>query len=209
MESFALRDRFTSNWDDTGAVPWLTERGVEVVRGRGRLAGTRTVAVESSDGTLRRIEARQAVVLATGTAAAIPPIPGLAGAGPWTNREATAAKHVPPRLIVLGGGTIGLEMAQAFHRLGSEEVTVVEAAPRLLAREEPFAAQEIRAALAAEGITIHTGATVACVDRLGDGPVTATLADGTTVTTDEILVAADRRPATSVSTASVWRLAVM
>ena len=195
-ETFALRDSFTGNWDDTGAVPWLAERNVEVVRGRGRLAGTRTVAVETSDGSMRRIEARRAVVLATGTAAAIPPIPGLAQAGPWTNRDATAAKQVPARLIVLGGGAIGLEMAQAFRRLGSQEVTVVEAAPRLLIREEPFVAEEIRAALQAEGIAVHTGTAVASVDRLGDGPVTATLADGTAITAEEILVAAGRRPAT-------------
>jgi dihydrolipoamide dehydrogenase len=195
-ETFALRDSFTGNWDDSGALPWLTERGVQVVRGRGRLAGTRTVAVESADGAVRHMDARRAVVLATGTSAAIPPIPGLADAGPWTNRDATAAKQVPARLIVLGGGAIGLEMAQAFRRLGSEQVTVVEAAPRLLIREEPFAGQELRAALENEGIAIHTGISVASVDRVGDGPVTAALADGTTITADEILVAAGRRAAT-------------
>jgi dihydrolipoamide dehydrogenase len=195
-ETFALRDSFTGNWDDRGALPWLTERGVAVVRGRGRLAGTRKVAVEASHGSVRGIAARRAVVLATGTSAAMPPIPGLAEAGPWTNRDATAAKHVPPRLIVLGGGAIGLEMAQAFRRLGSQEVTVVEAGPRLLGREEPFAADEIRAALEAEGIAVHAGLAVATVDRDGDGPVTATLSDGTAITADEILVAAGRRPAT-------------
>jgi dihydrolipoamide dehydrogenase len=194
--TFALRDTFTGNWDDTGALPWLTERGVEVVRGQGRLVGTRKVAVEASHGAVRRIEARHAVVLATGTSAAMPRIPGLADAGPWTNRDATAAKQVPPRLIVLGGGAIGLEMAQAFRRLGSEEVTVVEAGPRLLIREEPFAGVEIRAALEAEGIAVHTGIAVAKVERNGDGPVTATLTDGTAVTADEILVAAGRHPAT-------------
>jgi dihydrolipoamide dehydrogenase len=195
-ETFALRDTFTGNWDDRGALPWLTERGVEVVRGRGRLAGTRKVAVETSRGSVRSIEARRAVVLATGTSAAMPAIPGLAESGPWTNREVTAAKQVPPRLIVLGGGAIGLEMAQAFRRLGSREVTVVEAGPRLLIREEPFAAVEIRAALEAEGIAVYTGVAVAAVDRDGDGPVTATLTDGTALTADEILVAAGRRPAT-------------
>jgi dihydrolipoamide dehydrogenase len=195
-QTFALRDSFTGNWDDTGAVPWLTERNVEVVRGRGRLTGVRTVAVEASDGSLRPLQARLAVVVATGTSAAIPPIPGLAEAGPWTNRDATAAKQVPARLIVLGGGAIGLEMAQAFRRLGSHQVTVVEAAPRLLIREEPFAAEEVRSALEDEGVGIHTGTAVTSVDRLGDGPVTAMLADGTAITADEILVAAGRRPAT-------------
>jgi dihydrolipoamide dehydrogenase len=195
-ETFTLRDTFTADWDDRGALPWLTERGVDVVRGRGRLAGVRKVAVEAPHGSVRRIEARRAVVLATGTSAAMPPIPGLTEARPWTNRDATAAKQVPPRLIVLGGGAIGLELAQAFRRLGSQEVTVVEAAPRLLVREEPFAAEEIRAALEAEGIAVHADIAVATVGRDGDGPVTATLTDGTAITADEILVAAGRRPAT-------------
>jgi dihydrolipoamide dehydrogenase len=145
---------------------------------------------------VHRIEARRAVVVATGTSAAIPPIPGLAQAGLWTNRDATAAKQVPARLIVLGGGAIGLEMAQAFRRLGSQEVTVVEASQRLLIREEPFAGDEIRSAFEDEGIAVRTGTAVAAVDRLGDGPVTAKLADGTAVTGDEILVATGRRPAT-------------
>jgi dihydrolipoamide dehydrogenase len=194
--TFALRDSFTGHWDDTGAVPWLTDRRVEVVRGRGRLTGVRKVAVEGPDGSVLQLHARRAVVVATGTSAVIPPVPGLAEAGPWTNRDATAAKQVPRRLIVLGGGAIGLEMAQAFRRLGSQEVTVVEAAPRLLIREEPFAADEIRSAMEEEGIAIRAGTAVASVDRLADGPVTAILADGTAVTGDEILAAAGRRPAT-------------
>jgi dihydrolipoamide dehydrogenase len=195
-QTFALRDSFTGDWDDTGAVPWLTERKVALVRGRGRLTGVRTVAVEASDGSVRPLEARRAVVVATGTSAAIPPIPGLADAGPWTNRDATATKQVPARLIVLGGGAIGLEMAQAFRRLGSREVTVVESAPRLLIREEPFAGDEIRAALEGEGVVIHTGTAVTSVERTGDGPVTAVLDDGMVITADEILVAAGRRPST-------------
>jgi dihydrolipoamide dehydrogenase len=194
--TFAVRDSFTGNWDDSGAVPWLTDRRVDVVRGRGRLTGARTVAVEQPDGSVLQLHARRAVVVATGTSAAIPPVPGLAEAGPWTNRDATAAKQAPARLIVLGGGTIGLEMAQAFRRLGSQEVTVVEAGPRLLIREEPFAAMEIRAAMAQEGIVTRTGTAVTSVDRLGDGPVTAILADGSAITADEILVAAGRRPST-------------
>jgi dihydrolipoamide dehydrogenase len=196
-ETFARRDTFTGDWDDTGAVPWLVDRRVEVVRGRGRLAGIRTVVVERSDGMLLELQARRAVVVATGTSAAIPAVPGLAEAGPWTNRDATSAKEVPGRLIVLGGGAIGLEMAQAFRRLGSREVTVVEAGPRLLIHEEPFASAEVRSAMEHEGIVIHTDTAVVSVDRLGDGPVTAMLAGGTAITADEILVAAGRRPSTS------------
>src|SRR5204863_4891670 len=101
----------------------------------------RAVEVTAADGTTTFLIAERAVVLATGTAAVIPPIPGLADARPWTNREATAAKEVPRRLLVLGGGAIGVELAQGFRRLGADAVTVVEAAPRLLAHEEPFAGE--------------------------------------------------------------------
>ena len=195
--TFARRDRFTGNWDDSGALPWLTDRGIEIVRGRGRLAGTRRVDIEDAGGSARTLTATRAVVLATGTAAAIPPVPGLADVRPWDNRDITAAKEVPRRLLVLGGGAIGLEMAQAFRRLGAESVTVIEAAPRLLFREESFAGDEVRAALEAEGITIHVGVGLASVERDGDGPVHAALADGTHVSGDEILVATGRRPSTS------------
>ncbi len=156
--TFARRDRFTGNWDDSGALPWLTDRGIEIVRGRGRLAGTRRVDIEDAGGSARTLTAT---------------------------------------LLVLGGGAIGLEMAQAFRRLGAESVTVIEAAPRLLFREESFAGDEVRAALEAEGITIHVGVGLASVERDGDGPVHAALADGTHVCGDEILVATGRRPSTS------------
>jgi len=143
------------------------------------------------------LTARKAVVVATGTSAAIPPIEGLAQARPWDNRAVTSAKEVPARLLVLGGGAIGAEMAQAFRRLGSREVTVLEGADRLLAREEPFAGDEVRAAFEAEGITVVTAARVARVHRQGtDGPVTAWLEDGRSYDGDEILVSVGRRPAT-------------
>jgi len=194
--TFALRDRFTANWDDTGSLPWLTDRHITIVRGRGRLAGPRVVEVDEPGGDMTRLVASQAVVVATGTAATIPPVPGLLEAMPWDNRDITAAKDVPRRLIVLGGGPIGLEMAQAFHRLGSEEVSVIEVAPRLLLREEPFAGEEVQASLESEGIAVHVGVSVTAARRDGDGPVVATLADGATVPADEILVATGRRPAT-------------
>ena len=107
--------------------------------------------------------ATTAVVLATGTGAAIPPIPGLRAIAPWDNRSITSTKELPRRLLVLGGGAVGAEMAQAFRRLGCEEVTVVEGGDRLLGREEPFAGLELAAAFEAEGITVITG--VALVRR--------------------------------------------
>jgi dihydrolipoamide dehydrogenase len=190
--TFAERDSFTGDWDDSGAVPWLDEHHITLIRGTGRLAGERAVEVDG-----RRLTARRAVVLATGTGAAMPPIAGLAGAGAWTNRDITSAKQVPGRLLVLGGGAIGLEMAQAFRRLGAAEVTVIEALPRLIAREEPFAAEELQTALEAEGITVHTGVGATAVARAADGAVTLTLADGRHVDGDELLVATGRRPSTA------------
>jgi dihydrolipoamide dehydrogenase len=194
--AFATRDRITGSWDDSGALPWLEERDVAVVRGTGRVAGERRVEVEAPSGDMRTLEARRAVVLATGTAAAIPPVPGLSEAMPWDNRDVTAAKQLPERLLVLGGGTIGVEMAQAYRRLGTPEVTVVEVAPRLLAREEPFAGDEVRTALEAEGIAVHLGVSITGVERDGSGPVTVVLDDRSQLVGDELLVAAGRRPAT-------------
>ena len=196
--AFAQRDYMTSSWDDAGQVPWLEEKKIELLRGTGRITGARTVQVTAADGSVRTITARKAVVLATGTSALVPPIPGLAEAHGWDNRGITSAKQLPRRLLVLGGGAIGAEMAQGFKRLGSEEVTVVEGADRLLAREEPFAGLEVRAAFEAEGIAVVTGVAMTAVSREGaGGPVTATLADGRTIVADEILVAVGRRPATS------------
>jgi len=196
--AFAQRDYMTSDWDDAGQVPWLEGKGIELVRGTGRLAGERAVAVAAGDGSTRRLAARTAVVLATGTTPLVPPIPGLGEARPWDNRSATAAKEVPRRLLVLGGGAVGVELAQAFRRLGAEEVTVVEGADRLLAREEPFAGEEVEAAFEAEGIAVITGARMVAARREGgDGPVVATLEGGRELVGDDILVAVGRRPATA------------
>jgi dihydrolipoamide dehydrogenase len=191
------RDYMTSDWNDAGQLPWLEDRGIALVRGRGRLAGPNAVEVESRDGSIRRLHARRAVLLATGTSAAIPPIDGLRQLRAWDNRDVTSAKAVPRRLLVLGGGAIGAEMAQAFARLGCEEVTVVEAAERLLPSEEPFAGDEVRAAFEAEGITVLTSTKLIEARRKGsDGPVTAKLHNGGHVVADEILVAVGRRPST-------------
>jgi dihydrolipoamide dehydrogenase len=197
--ALAQRDYMTSDLSDRTQTPWLDDEGIELVRGRGRLTGERTVEVELQDGGgTRTLTARRAVVLAVGSAALVPPIEGLREAGPWTNVEATSAKELPGRLLVLGGGPIGAELAQAFKRLGSQEVTVIEGGPRLLAREEPFAGVHVREAFDAEGITVVTGAKMVSATRDGtDGPVTATLEDGRSFVADQILVAVGRRPRTS------------
>jgi dihydrolipoamide dehydrogenase len=195
--AFAQRDYMTSSWNDQGALGWVEDEGIELVRGTGRLDGERTVAVELPDGGRRTLTARRAVVLATGSAPAIPPVPGLAEARPWDNRGATAATEVPGRLVVLGGGPVGCELAQAFRRLGSQEVTVVVRGERLLAREEPFAGAEVRAAFESEDITVRTRTEVASVRRAAHGgPATVSLGDGGELVADELLVATGRRPRT-------------
>jgi pyruvate/2-oxoglutarate dehydrogenase complex dihydrolipoamide dehydrogenase (E3) component len=194
--ALAQRDYMTSNWDDSGQVPWLDDNHITLFRGTARLAGPRRVEVTDASGAVQTLTAGRAIVLATGTTAFMPPIPGLADVQAWTNREVTALKDVPRRLIVLGGGAVGAEMAQGVKRLGAEEVTVVEGAAHLLAREEPFAGEEVGTAFAAEGITLLTRTRVTAVHRTPEGTVQATLDNDTTVTADELLVAVGRRPAT-------------
>ncbi|MGD0449023.1 MAG: NAD(P)/FAD-dependent oxidoreductase [Candidatus Dormibacteria bacterium] len=194
---FARRDYMTSDWHDDGQVPWLASKLIVLHRGNGRLVGERRVDVSGSDGAMLPLRARTAVVLATGTRAALPPVPGLDGVGPWTNREATQTHTVPRRLLVLGGGAVGCEMAQCFRRLGSQEVTVLEGAQRLLAREEPFAGDEVRVAFETEGIRVLLGAQLTSVRRDDSGAVLARLGDGSEVVGDEILVATGREPATA------------
>jgi pyruvate/2-oxoglutarate dehydrogenase complex dihydrolipoamide dehydrogenase (E3) component len=194
--AFGWRDEMTNSWHDDGAVPWLEDKGITLLRGAARLAGERVVEVTDADG-VRRLRAARAVVLAVGTRALIPPIDGLDAAQPWDNRAATAAKEVPRRLLVLGGGAVGAELAQAFRRLGSEEVQVIELFDRLLAREEPFAGDEVGRAFEAEGINVHTRARLVRVRRdRADGPVVASLDDGRELVGDELLAAVGRRPST-------------
>ena len=193
------RDDIVSNWDDDPQVRWLEGAGGTLVRGHGRLAGERRVDVTLSDGSVRELEATKAVVLATGSSAVIPPIDGLRDTRVWSSRDATSAQVVPERLVVLGGGVVGVEMAQAWKRLGAREVTVIEAAPRLVATLEPFAGEQLAAAFRAEGIDVRVGVKAVAVARADgpESPVTVTLDDGSEVTGDELLVAVGRRPNTT------------
>jgi pyruvate/2-oxoglutarate dehydrogenase complex dihydrolipoamide dehydrogenase (E3) component len=184
------RDDVIHHRDDSTQLPWLEERGVELVRGAARFEGERLVGVGGE-----RLRARRAVVVATGTAAAIPPIEGLAEARPWTNREATTATEVPGRLLILGGGVVGVEMAQAWSSLGSS-VALVEAEDRLLVTEEPFASEEIAAGLEAGGVEVRTGARATAASRGGGGRITLELEGDDRLQGDELLVAVGRRPRT-------------
>jgi dihydrolipoamide dehydrogenase len=185
----ARRDEVVHDLDDSSMVPWLEERGVTLVRGRGRLDGERRVAVGAE-----MLAARRAVVVATGSAAAIPDVPGLTDASPWTNVEATTAKQVPGRLAILGGGVVGVEMAQAWSSLGSR-VTLVHRGERLIEREEPFAGEQVESALREAGVDVRLGTSAASVSR--NGAVRLELDDGSTVEADELLVAIGRRPRTT------------
>jgi dihydrolipoamide dehydrogenase len=190
----ARRDRFASHWHDDGQVEWLQSAGIDLVRGRGRLLGASAVAVRQPDGSEVVLSARHAVVVATGTSAAVPPIPGLAEAKPWTSREAVSAERIPGRLAIIGGGVVGAEMASAYSAFGAE-VTLI-ARDGLLPRVEPFAREHLAAAFAADGVRVLTGAEPTRVERDGDGTVRISLAGGDTVEADEVLVATGRTPNT-------------
>jgi dihydrolipoamide dehydrogenase len=114
----ARRNALAGNWDDDGQVDWLKRAGVALVRGHGRIAGERVVEVEHDDGSIDRLEATRGVIVATGTSASMPPISGLDTVDPWDSRDVTTAKEVPQRLAVIGGGVVGVEMAQAWKTLG-------------------------------------------------------------------------------------------
>ncbi|PKW25803.1 dihydrolipoyl dehydrogenase family protein [Phycicoccus duodecadis] len=186
-----IREEATDDWDDTVAVERLEKAGVVFVRGHGRLAGDGVVEVGGT-----RYVASVGVVLNTGTAPATPPVDGLADTPFWTNREALRATEAPRSLVVMGGGAIGAELAQAFSRFGTR-VSLVEAAPRILALEEPEASVVVAKAFAGEGIQVLAGAKVGRVAHAdGRFAVTVTDGDGTALElgADRLLVAAGRRP---------------
>jgi pyruvate/2-oxoglutarate dehydrogenase complex dihydrolipoamide dehydrogenase (E3) component len=186
------RDEVIHELSDASQMPWLEEHGVTLLRGQARLVGERRVAVADADGEEAVHEAREAVVVATGSTALLPPIPGLAEAQPWTSREATTADEVPGTLLVLGGGVVGVELAQAWSSLGAR-VTLIEAADRLIAREEPFASMQVAEGLQRRGVELRVGARAASVARGEDGRTTVTLEDGEELTGDRLLVGIGRR----------------
>jgi pyruvate/2-oxoglutarate dehydrogenase complex dihydrolipoamide dehydrogenase (E3) component len=178
---FWHRDQVTDGLDDGAQAEWLAERDVELVRGEGRVAEPGVVQVGE-----RRIRYGRLLV-ATGSVPSIPPVPGLADAGFWTNREAASAHAVPASLIVVGAGPVGCELAQFFARMGSR-VTVVDLADRLLPRDDPEVAGILRELLEADGIRFQLGRGI---ERVDAGRMT--LADGTEVAGERLLVAAGRR----------------
>ncbi|MFC8796789.1 dihydrolipoyl dehydrogenase family protein [Promicromonospora sp. NPDC057138] len=222
----ARRDEVTKDWDDAGQASWVESAGLTLVRGHGRLAGERLVEVtvpqegpadggadsetdsgaglaeaESGDQQTRLLRARHAVIIATGSVPVLPDVPGLAEASPWSSREATSADAIPESLVVVGGGVVGVEMANAYADLGAQ-VTLL-ARHGLLSGAEPFAGEMVADALGKRGVDVRTGVDVRSVERPGAGaesgaagPVTVTLSDGGRVTAAEILVATGRVPRT-------------
>jgi len=186
--ALAWRDFQVSDYDDEGSpshAPWLREKGIDLVREDVRLEAPGKIRAGD-----RIIEAER-VVLATGSEPVIPPVDGIGDVDYWTNREATGMKDVPRRAIVLGGGPVGVELAQALRRFGAS-VAIVEGR-RLLAREGEGASAAIQKALEAEDIDLHLGAHAERIAKRADG-VAVTLDDGAELHADRLVVATGRRP---------------
>ena len=190
------RDKFASHWKDDGQVRWLDDQHIDLARGMGRLDGERRVTVSPQDGPAFTLTARSAVALCTGSRASIPPIPGIESAGAWTSRDATSARAVPRRLVIIGGGVVACEMADAWRTLGSEAVTLIVREDRLLVNTEDFAGEAVRASFEQRGIDVLLSTVTERVARAEDGEVTVALAGGRSVSGDQLLVATGRAPRT-------------
>jgi pyruvate/2-oxoglutarate dehydrogenase complex dihydrolipoamide dehydrogenase (E3) component len=191
---FGRRDRYVSNWDDAGQADWVAEIGATLVRGHGRLDGPRRVTVTAADGDVSVLTARHAVVICTGSRAALPDLPGMTEARPWTNRKATDSSSVPNRLAVVGAGGVGVEMATAWNGLGAS-VTLLARGAGLLPRMEPFVGELVESGLRESGVDVRVNVSVTKLHRT-DGPVTLELSDGGELEVDEVLFATGRAPLT-------------
>jgi pyruvate/2-oxoglutarate dehydrogenase complex dihydrolipoamide dehydrogenase (E3) component len=185
--AFAWRDFMVSSYDDTGQARWADGEGIAVLRGDGRLDGPGRVRVGDT------VHSADDIVIATGSEPVIPPVPGLRELeGIWTNREATGLTEVPRRLLVLGGGAVGLELGQALARMGAS-VAIIEGADHVLAREPKPLGDAVAQALTADGVEIHLGRHAAAARREA-GDYVLELADGSELRGDRLLVATGRRP---------------
>src|SRR6202051_4425185 len=195
------RDNVTSHWKDDSQVRWLESHHIDLARGAGRLAGERRVIVAPAEGAEFTLSARYAVAVCTGSRASIPPIPGIESAGVWTSRDATSAQAVPRRLVIIGGGVVACEMADAWRSLGCEEVTLIVREGRILSNTEDFAGEAVGDSFEARGITVLFNTATERVTRAAGGEVSADIADlgggnRRTITGDQLLVATGRAPRT-------------
>ncbi|MFE4330874.1 dihydrolipoyl dehydrogenase family protein [Streptomyces sp. NPDC056831] len=192
---FARRNHYVTDWDDSGQAKWVRSIGADLFRGQGRIDGPRRVTVTRDDGASRTLTARHAVAIATGSRPALPDIPGMKDARPWTNRHGTDSSTVPARLAVVGGGGVGVEMATLWQGLGSQVTLLVRRA--LLPRMEPFAGELIGRGLTQAGVDVRIGVQVTALRRpAAAGPVTLTLDDGSELEADEVMFATGRAPHT-------------
>ena len=192
---FGRRNRYVTDWNDSGQADWVAGIGATLVRGHGRLDGPRRVVVTSPDGGQSVLTARHAVVICTGSRAALPDLPGIAEANPWTNRRATDSSSVPEHLAVVGAGGVGVEMATAWHGLGSR-VTLLARGSGLLPRMEPFVGELIERGLTDAGVDVRVGVSVRTLRRPDTGHVVLELDDGTELRVSEVLFATGRAPLT-------------
>jgi len=186
--ALARRDEVIHDLDDSAQLPWLEDRGIELFRGAGALEGERTVRVGD-----QLLTAAKAVIVSTGTGAAVPPIEGIKEVDIWNNRDATIAKVAPKSMIVLGGGPVGCELSQAWASFGVD-VTLVEPEARLLMREESFAGEQVASSLQKNyGVTVILGSGASRVSQ-ADGLVTVELSDGRKLEAEKLLMATGRKP---------------
>ena len=207
----ARRDAFTSNHDDALQVKWANDTGIDVVRGHGSVAGEKLVEVTEPGGGTRLLRARHAVVLATGTTATVPDLPGLRDALPWTSRDLTNLHEVPRRVAVIGGGVVACESACWLNGLGVRELTIIGSAAGLLGKNEPFAGELVRQAFVGHGVRVVPRSRVNRVERVAPrttgqghvhgGGVIVYFGDqqigDQQITVDELVVATGRTPSSA------------
>jgi len=193
---FGRRDRYVTNWDDTGQAEWVAGIGATLMRGHGRLDGPRRVSVTDAGGEVTVLSARHAVVICTGSRAALPDLPGIAESRAWTNRRATDSSAVPGRLAVVGAGGVGVELATAWNGLGAS-VTLLARGSGLLPRMETFVGEFVERGLRDSGVDVRVGVSVNSLSRpAANDSVTLALSDGTRLEVDEVLFATGRAPLT-------------
>lgn len=192
---FGRRNRYVTDWDDSSQADWVSGIGATLIRGHGRLDGPRRVVVTNGHGGQVALTARHAVVICTGSRSALPDLPGIAEAKPWTNRQATDSSAVPERLAIVGAGGVGVEMATAWQGLGSQ-VTLLARGSGLLPRMEPFVGELIGRGLLEAGVDLRVGVSVRALRRLDDSHVVLDLDDDTELRVNEVLFATGRTPLT-------------
>ncbi|OBF00340.1 NAD(P)/FAD-dependent oxidoreductase [Mycobacterium sp. 852002-10029_SCH5224772] len=192
---FGRRNRYVTDWDDSGQADWVSGIGATLIRGHGRLDGPHRVVITTGDDERVALTARHAVVVCTGSRPALPDLPGMAEAKPWTNRRATDSSEVPERLAVVGAGGVGVEMVTAWQGLGSQ-VTLLSRGSGLLPRMEPFVGELIGRGLVDAGVDVRVGVSVRTLRRPDDTGVVLELDDGSELTVNEVLFATGRAPLT-------------